>query len=345
MINGRHELSYCFEVLRDGIRVQEVRAARTGDIYCSADAEIKRSVSCSLYLPEGVDLLRDELRVSLILDGVKTPLGIFTVTTMPRSVSSDGVTVYRCEGYDRGYRVQSRRIERRSEGYIAAGTKYTDAVQSFLLRSGIQTVLIPDSPLTLRKDREDWDVGESFLTIVNTLLGEINYTSLWFDRSGVARSEPYTAPTERVVRFTYQSGKDAVVRAHSAQDDYFGAHNVFTVGVSNSDTDPIFVTEVNDSLDSRISTVYRGRIAAPVVMLDGAPSEDEVRRYAQNLVLKSRISTETASIQTAPEAGHEVGDAVSLSLPEISGKFEEIGWTLPLDGSLMTHELRRAVYV
>lgn len=345
MINGRHELSYCFEVLRDGIRVQEVRAARTGDIYCSADAEIKRSVSCSLYLPEGVDLLRDELRVSLILDGVKTPLGIFTVTTMPRSVSSDGVTVYRCEGYDRGYRVQSRRIERRSDGYIAAGTKYTDAVQSFLLRSGIQTVLIPDSPLTLRKDREDWDVGESFLTIVNTLLGEINYTSLWFDRSGVARSEPYTAPTERVVRFTYQSGKDAVVRAHSAQDDYFGAHNVFTVGVSNSDTDPIFVTEVNDSLDSRISTVYRGRIAAPVVMLDGAPSEDEVRRYAQNLVLKSRISTETASIQTAPEAGHEVGDAVSLSLPEISGKFEEIGWTLPLDGSLMTHELRRAVYV
>lgn len=345
MINGRHELSYCFEVLRDGIRVQEVRAARTGDIYCSADAEIKRSVSCSLYLPEGVDLLRDELRVSLILDGVKTPLGIFTVTTMPRSVSSDGVTVYRCEGYDRGYRVQSRRIERRSEGYIAAGTKYTDAVQSFLLRSGIQTVLIPDSPLTLSKDREDWDVGESFLTIVNTLLGEINYTSLWFDRSGVARSEPYTAPTERVVRFTYQSGKDAVVRAHSAQDDYFGAHNVFTVGVSNSDTDPIFVTEVNDSLDSRISTVYRGRIAAPVVMLDGAPSEDEVRRYAQNLVLKSRISTETASIQTAPEAGHEVGDAVSLSLPEISGKFEEIGWTLPLDGSLMTHELRRAVYV
>ena len=345
MINGRHELSYCFEVLRDGIRVQEVRAARTGDIYCSADAEIKRSVSCSLYLPKGIDLLRDELRVSLILDGVKTPLGIFTVTTMPRSVSSDGVTVYRCEGYDRGYRVQSRRIEKRSEGYIAAGTKYTDAVQSFLLRSGIQTVLIPDSPLTLREDREDWDVGESFLTIVNTLLGEINYTSLWFDRSGVARSEPYTAPTERAVRFAYQSGKDAVVRAHSAQDDYFGAYNVFTVGVSNSGTDPIFVTEVNDSLDSRISTVYRGRIAAPVVMLDGAPSEDEVRRYAQNLVLKSRISTETASIQTAPEAGHEVGDAVSLSLPEISGKFEEIGWTLPLDGSLMTHELRRAVYV
>lgn len=345
MINGRHELSYCFEVLRDGIRVQEVRAARTGDIYCSADAEIKRSVSCSLYLPEGVDLLRDELRVSLILDGVKTPLGIFTVTTMPRSVSSDGVTVYRCEGYDRGYRVRSRCIEKRSDGYIAAGTKYTDAVQSFLLRSGIQTVLIPDSPLTLREDREDWDVGESFLTIVNTLLGEINYSSLWFDRSGVARSEPYTAPTERAVRFAYQSGRDAVVRAHSAQDDYFGAYNVFTVGVSNSGTDPIFVTEVNDSLDSRISTVYRGRIAAPVVMLDGAPSEDEVRRYAQNLVLKSRISTETASIQTAPEAGHEVGDAVSLSLPEISGKFEEIGWTLPLDGSLMTHELRRAVYV
>ena len=90
MNNGRHEVRYCFELLRDGVRLQEVKAARTGDIYCSAAAEIKRSVSCSLYLPEGVDLLRDELRVSLILDGVKTPLGIFTVTTMPRVHSPFG---------------------------------------------------------------------------------------------------------------------------------------------------------------------------------------------------------------------------------------------------------------
>src|SRR5574344_663741 len=85
-----------FETRPGGVATACSSAARTGDIYCSADAEIKRSVSCSLYLPKGVDLLRDELRVSLILDGVKTPLGIFTVTTMPRSVSSDGVTVYRC---------------------------------------------------------------------------------------------------------------------------------------------------------------------------------------------------------------------------------------------------------
>lgn len=345
MTNGRHELRFSFEVLRNGIRVRELRAARTGDIYCDASAEIKRSVSCRLYLGDDVDLLRDELRVSLILDGVKTPLGIFTVTTMPRSVGSDGVTVYRCEGYDRGYRVQRTRVERRSDGYIAAGTKYTDAVQSFLLRAGIKTVLIPDSPLTLRADREDWDVGESFLTIVNTLLGEINYNSLWFDANGVARSEPYTAPTERGVRFTYRSGKDAVVRAHSAAEDYFSAYNVFTVGVSDLGTEPIYVTAVNDSEDSRISTVYRGRIAAPVVMLEGSPSEEEVQKYAQNLVLKSRISTETASIQTAAEAGHEVGDAISLFLPEISGKFEETGWTLPLDGGLMTHKLRRAIYV
>lgn len=205
--------------------------------------------------------------------------------------------------------------------------------------------MIPDSALTLREDREDWDVGESFLTIVNTLLGEINYNSLWFDAAGIARSEPYTAPTARGVRFTYQSGRDAVVRAHSAQDDYFSAYNVFTVGVSDSGTEPIYVTAVNDAVDSRISTVYRGRIAAPVVMLQGTPSEAEVQRYAQNLVIKSRISTETVSIQTAPEAGHEVGDAISLYIPEISGKFEETGWTLPLDGGLMTHKLRRAIYV
>lgn len=340
-----HEINYCFEAMRNGVTYKELQGTSKGDILFSASAEVKRSVSCQLVVPEDVDFLTDELRVSLILDGAKKSLGVFMITTVTRVVGDDGVVQLNCEGYDRGYRVQRTRVEKRSDGYIAAGTKYTDAVQSFLARAGVSNVLIPESPLTLRVDREDWDVGESFLTIVNTLLGEINYNSLWFDANGVARSEPYTAPTERGVRFTYRSGKDAVVRAHSAAEDYFSAYNVFTVGVSDSGAEPIYATAVNDAVDSRISTVYRGRIAAPVVMLEGTPSEEEVQRYAQNLMLKSRISTETASIQTAPEAGHEVGDAVSVSLPELRGKFEETGWTLPLDGSLMTHKLRRAVYV
>ena len=348
MSNGIRRNQFRFELLRSGVRYCDAQALAGGEISCTASAALKKSISCTLLLPHDAQLLTDRLRVSLLCDGVWSRLGTFVVTTAPRSVSADGLATYDVEGYDLTYLVYRAKLERRSDGYFAAGTMYTDAVSAILVRCGITDAIIEPSELTLAADREDWEVGESYLNIVNTLLQEIGYTTLWFDANGVARSEPYRSPVLRDVQHRYAAGRDSIIlREHTVEDDTFDAYNVFPVAVSNLDTgNPIYVTSVNDDPTSRLSTAVRGRIVAPVAQLDGAADLAAAQAYADNLKLKSMISTETAKIQTAIVPGHEVLDTLEISLPELSGKWEEIGWSIPLspDG-LMTHTIRRAIYV
>lgn len=347
MINS-HSLNFKFEILRKNVVYKQVKAEASGEITCDASAAIKRSISCTLELPEDVNMLTDELKVTQILDGVESSLGVFMVTTIPRRVSEEGRITYNVEGYDRTYRVYRRRLEKRSDAFISAGTKYIDAINGLLLACGIENSLIENSQLTLSSDREDWDIGTSYLDIINTLLDEMNYNSLWFDSEGNARAETYESPITKPVDFDYRAGKKSIVlRQHSAEEDYYDAYNVFIVGVSAMETgaESIYVRAENNDIDSKISTVYRGRIMAPVVMLDSVADEQTAQKYADNLVFKSRISSESATIETAIEPGHEVRDIVSLDIPELKGKFEEVGWTIPLTVGLMTHKLRRAIYV
>lgn len=340
-------IGYRFDVLRDGAFYKSLRAELGGNVMCRADAAVKRSVRCTLKIPDDVDFLTDELRVAVVKNGTEHQLGVFVVTTQSKTVTSDGRAVYSVDGYDRSYKVDRRRIESRSEAYIRSGTKYTDAIESLLISSGISTAVIEASPLTIATDREDWDVGTSMLTIVNQLLDEINYSSLWIDSNGFARCGPYQAD-DKPLDFAYTAGPGSVIlQEHSVSNDVFNSYNVFTVCANRiGDSAPIYVTAVNDDATSKISTVRRGRIAAPITMLNDVSNLDTARAYAQNLVKKSRMSSETATIRTEVEGGHEVEDAVSVFIPELSGRFVETSWTIPLDGSpLMTHTLRRALYV
>lgn len=346
VLNMMHSISYVYEVLRNNIVYKTLKAANSGQILCNATAAIKRSISCTLDVPEDVNFLSDELRVSIVLDGEKKTLGVFHVTTMPCTVDEFGHRTFNVEGYDRSYIVSQKKIEKRSDGFIPSGSNYINVVKQFLLRSGIEDVIIPTADYTIATDREEFEVGTDYLTIINTLLNEINYTSLWFDSEGNACSEPYETPVGKIPQFKYHSGKNSIImRSHEISNDTFEAYNVFIVGVSNSETS-IFKTSVNDDPSSKLSTVNRGRIVAPVVMLDSTATEETAQKHADNLRLKSMLSTETLKIKTGIDRQHEVFDIVEVDLPEAKGKFEEIAWSVSLDASgLMEHTLRRMVFV
>lgn len=366
----KHELNFVYEVIRDGVRYGEAKATSPGTINMEASAAIKRSLSCELMLPEGADMLTDELRISVetegrsaapILGQISLPfvlgavaskgrkaLGTFIVTTMPKSVGEDGKARYGIEAYDRTYKVYRKKLESRADGYIAAGTLYTTAIKQLLTACGIQDMIVEDSPLSIATAREDWDVGTSYLDIINTLASEINYGSLWFDGEGVARLEKYVSPITKEPKISYRSGRDSIIlRSHQVEDDVFSAYNVFIVACNKlNDDNPIYVTSVNSDPSSRLSTVRRGRIVAPVEKLADVANIATAQEYADNLKLKSMISTETARIQTGFNPEHEVLDVLEIQIPGLSGKFEEVAWTLPLTAqALMSHTIRRAVYV
>ena len=67
--------------------------------------------------------------------------------------------------------------------FIAAGTKYTDAVSNIIISAGIENIEVIPSDKTLTTDRE-FEIGRSKLDIVNELLAEINYRSAMADANG-----------------------------------------------------------------------------------------------------------------------------------------------------------------
>ena len=342
----KHTVRFFYESLKNGIKTHELKAIPGGEISCISTASIKKSITCQLILPEDVDLLFDEVRVSIEIDGTRNPLGIFRMTTAPTRVDSHGTRITNCEGYDRTLALEQKRLETRTDGYIATGTKYTDAIKSFLIGAGIREFILEESEDVIRSEREDWDVGTSYLEIINQLLDEMNYTTIYFDANGIARAERYLDKAKKPIKFRYSSGKDSIIlREHTVSDDTFNSYNVFIVGVSAQDREIFRKSENNDPI-SRLSTVRRGRIVAPVTMLSDAPSEDAIQAYADRLVFQSRQSTEVVTISTGIEAGHEVFDAIELNHPDIQGKFEETEWRITLQpGALMQHTIRRIRYV
>ena len=194
-------LGFKYKVLRGNAEFAQLLAmpdASPPNIRMNDTGAIKVSFSGTfLPLPDGVDLLSDEIAPVLIVDGVEHQLGVFMPATVSESEDAAAASVS-IEAYDRSWRLSTARTE--ALQYFAAGTNYLDAVKLLLTDAGVTTVIETPTAATLAEARQDWDVGTSYLEIVNQLLSEINYKEIWFNASGAAVLEPVVTPTAARIR-------------------------------------------------------------------------------------------------------------------------------------------------
>ena len=148
---------------------------------------------------EEVDWLNDEIKPVLVINGVEYSLGILMPATA-KYTTANGMDTVSIEAYDRCWKIRDTR--KGSSVYFPAGMLYLDAVESLIVQSGIEMLARTDSNLALTEDREDWEIGTSYLTIANQLLEEINYKEIWFNSWGGAVLEPqYTPTAENIQQF------------------------------------------------------------------------------------------------------------------------------------------------
>jgi hypothetical protein len=222
-------------------------------------------------------------------------------------------------------------------------------IQQIMIENGITRVLCDDSAATLQTDREDWEVGTSFLTIINQLLSEINFMPLWFDLAGNARLSKKITPSASNIAHEYKSGELSIIKADcSVVMDTYAAPNVFIVTCSNPDLpEPMQATSVNDNVMSPLSTVRRGRrIVAPPVRVDNIASQEELQAKADLLRMESMLGTEAVGYATAINPVHEVGDVVALTHERLEGIFMETEWQITMGaGNDMQHKGKRVTYL
>ena len=292
-----------------------------------------------------VDYLSDEIEPILIIDGVEHKLGVFLPATVTPSESA-GAAQVQIEAFDRCWRV--RDVYSEALTYFAEGTPYLTAIESLLTQAGITTVLATPTAAVLAEAREDWNIGTSYLTIVNDLLAEINYNPLWFNQDGVAILEPASVPTAANIEHTLDADnvESLIIPEISRQTDIYQAPNVFVAYCANPDKTGIWTaTAENTNPQSPLSVQRRGRRIMKVERLDNIASEALLQDYVAQKRNNSMISGETINIQTALLPGYGVADVVALHYGEISAVCIDRAWSMNLTvGGTMNHTLERVVY-
>lgn len=330
-----------------------MQAVSAPSIRCDNSAAIKMSFS-GVFLPEArdafgnvidVDYLSDEIEPILIIDGVEHKLGVFLPATVTPSESA-GAAQVQIEAFDRCWRV--RDVYSENLTYFAEGTPYLTAIESLLTQAGITTVLATPTAATLAEAREDWNIGTSFLTIVNDLLAEINYNPLWFNQDGVAILEPASVPTAANIEHTLDADnvESLIIPEITRQTDIYQAPNVFVAYCANPDKSGIWTaTAENTNPQSPLSVQRRGRRIMKVERLDNIASQALLQDYVDQKRNDSMISGETINIQTALLPGYGVADVVALHFGEISAVCIDRAWSMNLTvGGTMNHTLERVVY-
>lgn len=367
------KIAFRYNLLRGGGFYARLRAA--GDnaphIRMQGNGQIKMSFSGTFSAtatdvdgrPMDIDWLSDEIQPVMIVDGVEYPLGVYIPTTQSVSVGTQvAVTV---EAYDRTQRL----LDTNSADllYWPAGTNYLDAVEQLLTAAGVATVFKTDIDAVFTEDREDWEAGTPYLTVINDLLREINYKDLWFNAFGAAMLEPAAVPEASQIRHVL-SDKDPdtkVLPGISRGVDYFSSPNVFVAYVANPDKQGIMrAVAVNDNPQSPLSTVRRGRSIVQMMKLDNVADQDALQAYADRLRNDSLVTGETVTVSTGLLPDWGVNDVVALhvsprttKLYTPDGRVEVLAepgmdviclsrsYDMELKaGGTMRHELDRVVY-
>lgn len=334
-----------FLVLRNGAVYSEIFPVGIPALRMNSGGDIKAALAGEFLDNQSVDWLSDTVQPVLIVDGVKSPLGVFLPASVHHKESSTTKSI-ELELYDRCWQVKDSLTETHIR--LEAGTNYVDAVKMLLVEAGITLVQATPTAATLTEDREDWDVGTSRLEIINQLLSEVNYNALWFNPDGVAIVEPVTVPTAANIKHILDGDniKSLLLPQMSTELDFYNAPNVFICVCSNADkTAPMVATAVNDNPQSPLSVARRGRRLATVIHVDNIASQAELEAYAKRLRNDSMTRGQLIEVETALHPGFGAFDVTALNYRDIAAICIETKWEMQLKaGGTMKHTLERVVY-
>jgi len=355
LTTGARKITFRYQLLnQNDIRIGELDGMTRANISYGEFRPIKRSATFALneYQQRNINYLSDRIQPWLVLhmpNGgiVEWPLGIFLLESPAREVS-DGIAVRNIGAYDKTIVVEQDKF---IHGFfIEKGTNYVTAVTRILNTSGITKINIAETSHVLPSGRE-YGLGTKKHLAINELLREANFSTLWFDEQGVARSDPYIPPSQREVTHVYDTRKDSIITPSFVERlDIADRPNVFIrVAVNLESDEELTSVFINDNILSPISTVNRGRQIPDYATIDSIASQEMLDQFTRRIAIESTSAFEHLSFGSALMPTHGNANTLLCIFPEIFNtplKFHETSWEMPLvhDG-VMKHEARRVVQI
>lgn len=234
---------------------------------------------------------------------------------------------------------------------VDQGAAYLATVETILLAQGFAagTYLIDQtrSDAVLPTARV-WPIDErnTWLIVVNDLLGSIGYAGIWSDWDGRLRCAPYQNPRDRAPEWLYDLNPNTgtVTLKRTIERDWFFAPNRW-VGIRNNDVDAAAPVEGNgiytytNQHDGPTSVEDRGgRVITRILPLDAADQASLVAQVERTIDADLRLKS-TVATGTGCNPLHWHFDLVTVNDPCIGSPFTDAlvtEWTLPLNGDDMS---------
>lgn len=343
------QIKFTYELLnRDNIPIGELEVIN-GSVSLNSLAQIKRTARFTVkenHLKD-VDYLNDRIRPVITIDGDKHPMGIYLIPSPSRSKTESGI-IREIEAYDTTQILLEDKILDRY--YIKKGTNYVKAITQLIGSAYIHQSQITPAEYALKRDRE-FEAGASKLSIVNDLLKEINYTSIYADNNGNLKATKYILPNLKEIDYIYKDEGDnpqqlKVINSTIDELDLFNVPNIFVVVASNAENQALRAVEKNTNPTSPLSIQSRKRNIVDYRTVSDIADQATLNAYAKRIAYEASNKYQKVQFSTIINPKHGYNNIVYIQDEKlgINDKFVETSWEIPLKlGATMTHNARRII--
>lgn len=285
------------------------------------------------------DMFYDRIRPVMIINDAEYPLGDYVIISAP--LEDDGKDYYYdIEAYDETMILKQSALTERK--YFTAGTEYMSVIGALIIDCGLSRIMGDNTNAAITVDHE-YAIGTNYLTIINELLDEINYSHVYAGLDGYLFLS--TKKTKFVADYEYTEQNSTIIDAIKMDTDIYSLPNVIIGYTSSPDTGTVLqYKKVNDNPDSVISTTRRGYNVVEAIQLDDCPDLATLTEAVNYRYLEATQATETATVNTMPDGYHNLGTYISLGQRDSVNLFREVGWSIEFGGQ-MTHSLERKAFV
>lgn len=346
MLTSDRTVTYMVELLDKEERSKGIVNITDGYVDFASDARIKRVATLNIIDASDIDFVSDRVKIYLVLihnsERIMFPLGVFLMNS-PSRKAGDGIVQREVECYDKSQILEDDRFTSRYA--VAAGTSYITAAMSILSSAGINYVEYDPSTKVTQQDIE-FAIGTSKLDAVNQLLKGINYDDIYVDANGVFNIRKYIPAEERGIEWFYDTGKKSIVCSGASETlDIFSAPNKIVRYLENAERSYLYSEVTNTDINSKLSTVNRGRVIVDIEAVDDIADQATLDAYTAKIAEEKKIY-QYISFDSAAMPMHEYHDCIYVDNGELqlSGKYIETAWRVSLrSGATMTHTARKAV--
>jgi hypothetical protein len=335
------------EDITDWLETGSVSRDSFADIHGTASFEIGRELDWGAAIVRPYYLMTGPLSAAATtLTTVRFNLGAYFTEVAEEELDDEPAT-FSVTGHD----IVSDLDDPVGDGYsVTAGTFVLDLCEQILQSRGWTNYVIDDdqrattiaSPLT-------WTIDDNvtWLGIINTLLTSVGYGGIWSDWNGALRLQRYIPMSDRPPEWVFDVSEatSLMEQGRRRARDYYNAPNrwVFYRGNATEEGQPADdagrFEYVNETTGPTSVEARGGRIKSRSLSLDAADHDSLVaaawKTIDADISLPAAVTLSTAPFPLAWHLDKYQADDPRIGpLSDVTGR----SWTLPLDGSAMSHE-------